>query len=309
MVGAVGETIVHVACSRLGFWPPCRFHAPSAWDRGREAEARPPRNPAPWAWATEWAATATAPRASARGPPSRTGHYASAMELNVLRVFLGPDGGGGNLLGVFLDGTAIEPERRQAVALELGFSETVFVDEVHDASAHIAIFTPGRELPFAGHPTVGTSWFLAERGQPVDVLHCKAGDVATWQADGATWVRARAEWAPRFAFQELASAEAVDTFDPPKLGEPGVYVWAWEDEAAGRIRARCSRRTMGSPRTRPRAPRPSSWDHASGARSSSARVSGRRSSSSPARTAWSRSAAARRSSSGASSPDAPTFMG
>lgn len=165
-------------------------------------------------------------------------HYASGMELNVLRVFLGPDGGGGNLLGVFLDGTGIESARRQAVARELGFSETVFVDEVHDASAHVAIFTPGRELPFAGHPTVGTAWFLAERGQPVDVLHCKAGDVATWQADGATWVRARAEWAPSFDFRQLGSVEAVDSFDPPKLGEPGVYVWAWEDEAAGRIRAR-----------------------------------------------------------------------
>jgi predicted PhzF superfamily epimerase YddE/YHI9 len=171
--------------------------------------------------------------------PSTAGHYDSGMELNVLRVFLGPDGGGGNQLGVFLDGTGIEPERRQAVALELGYSETVFVDEVHDASAHIAIFTPGSELPFAGHPTVGTAWFLAERGQPVDVLHCKAGDVATWQADGSTWVRARAEWAPRFNFQELDSAMAVDTFDPPPLGETGVYIWAWEDEATGLIRARC----------------------------------------------------------------------
>ncbi len=47
--------------------------------------------------------------------------------LHVLRVFTAPDGGGGNPLGVFLDGVAIPPERRQAVAAELGFSETVFV--------------------------------------------------------------------------------------------------------------------------------------------------------------------------------------
>src|SRR5260221_5637579 len=72
-------------------------------------------------------------RDRAAQPP--LGHYASAMELNVLRVFLGPDGGGGNLLGVFLDGTSIESGRRHAVAAELGFSETVFVDEGHDASA------------------------------------------------------------------------------------------------------------------------------------------------------------------------------
>jgi hypothetical protein len=79
-------------------------------------------------------------------------------ELHVLRVFLGPDGGGGNPLGVFLDGGAITPDRRQVVAHELGFSETVFIDEVGGAEARIAIFTPAAELPFAGHPTVGTSW-------------------------------------------------------------------------------------------------------------------------------------------------------
>ncbi|HEX5147953.1 MAG TPA: PhzF family phenazine biosynthesis protein [Candidatus Limnocylindrales bacterium] len=89
-------------------------------------------------------------------------------DVHILRVFLGPDGGGGNPLGVFLDGGAIDTGRRLGVAQELGFSETVFVDEVAGGSARIAIFTPGTELPFAGHPTVGTSWLLAEVGTPVD---------------------------------------------------------------------------------------------------------------------------------------------
>jgi predicted PhzF superfamily epimerase YddE/YHI9 len=42
--------------------------------------------------------------------------------LHTLRVFVGPDGGGGNPLGVFLDGGAVPPQRRQAVAADLGFS-------------------------------------------------------------------------------------------------------------------------------------------------------------------------------------------
>src|SRR5687768_14184274 len=97
-------------------------------------------------------------------------------DLHVLRVFLGPDGSGGNPLGVFLDGTAIPEARRQAVAADLRYSETVYVDALDGASASIRIFTPGAELPFAGHPTVGTSWLLAERGQGVETLRVPAGD-------------------------------------------------------------------------------------------------------------------------------------
>ena len=70
-------------------------------------------------------------------------------ELHVLRVFVAPEGTGGNLLGVFLDGPAVPTGRRQAVATDLGFSETVFVDD--PAKGAVRIFTPDGELPFAGH--------------------------------------------------------------------------------------------------------------------------------------------------------------
>ena len=182
---------------RVGSMPGRHGIGRSGWSEGRSTSESMPGRHGRDRKSRRTAKTMPARQHTGRRRAAGPGRYDSGMELNVLRVFLGPDGGGGNPLGVFLDGTGIEPERRQAVALELGYSETVFVDEVHDASAHVAIFTPGSELPFAGHPTVGTSWFLAERGQPVDVLHCKAGDVATWQADGSTWVRARAEWAPQ----------------------------------------------------------------------------------------------------------------
>ena len=78
--------------------------------------------------------------------------------LHTLRVFLGPDGEGGNPLGVFPDGHLIAPADRQAVAAELGFSETVFVDD--RATGELRIFTPAVELPLAGHPLVGTAWLL-----------------------------------------------------------------------------------------------------------------------------------------------------
>jgi predicted PhzF superfamily epimerase YddE/YHI9 len=156
--------------------------------------------------------------------------------LHVLRVFVGPDGRGGNPLGVFLDGQAIPNDRRQAVALDLGFSETVFVDDA--AEGAIRIFTPGAELPFAGHPIVGTGWLFFETGAPATTLRPPAGDVPFRHDAERTWIRARPEWVHQFRREQLSTAAAVDAFVGPALGEPGIYVWAWLDEASGIVRAR-----------------------------------------------------------------------
>jgi trans-2,3-dihydro-3-hydroxyanthranilate isomerase len=73
---------------------------------------------------------------------------------------------GGNQLAVFPDARAIDPGLMLAITREFNFSETTFVlppdDPAH--TARVRIFTPGRELPFAGHPTVGTAHVLAETG-------------------------------------------------------------------------------------------------------------------------------------------------
>jgi predicted PhzF superfamily epimerase YddE/YHI9 len=158
-------------------------------------------------------------------------------ELHVLRVFAAPDGTGGNPLGVFLDGPAVPEERRQAVAADLGFSETVFVDDPR--SGGVRIFTPAAELPFAGHPLVGTSWLLARERTAVAVLHPPAGEVPTFlDGDGLTWIRGRAEWAPQMSFRQLEDAGQVEALTGAPDGLGFVDCWAWEDEAAGRIRAR-----------------------------------------------------------------------
>jgi predicted PhzF superfamily epimerase YddE/YHI9 len=156
--------------------------------------------------------------------------------LHVLRVFVGPDGRGGNPLGVFLDGVDVPPARRQEIAAELGFSETVFVGD--RARGECRIFTPAAELPFAGHPSVGTSWLLRETGTPIEILRPPAGDVHVRHDDERTWIRARAAWVHAFRRERLATPADVDGFVPPPMGEPGIYVWSWVDEAAGIVRAR-----------------------------------------------------------------------
>jgi trans-2,3-dihydro-3-hydroxyanthranilate isomerase len=74
---------------------------------------------------------------------------------------------GGNQLAVFLDPDGLSDAEMQSIAREMNFAETTFVfkpGQPERAVARVRIFTPGSELPFAGHPTVGTAWVLAKRG-------------------------------------------------------------------------------------------------------------------------------------------------
>jgi predicted PhzF superfamily epimerase YddE/YHI9 len=153
-------------------------------------------------------------------------------KLHLLRVFCSDDGSGGNSLGVFLNGAEVPPERRQAVAADLGLSETVFVD--HAERGEIRIFTPALELDFAGHPTVGTAWLL----EGADVLRVAAGEVAVRRDGELVYVGARPEWGPPHEFTELASPDEVEALDGPPGGHDLLTAWAWIDEPAGVLRAR-----------------------------------------------------------------------
>ncbi len=70
---------------------------------------------------------------------------------------------GGNPLGVFPNAAHLPGDVMQNIALEMNLSESVFLGpaETEAGSARVRIFTPGREVPFAGHPTVGTAIYLA----------------------------------------------------------------------------------------------------------------------------------------------------
>src|SRR5438132_12034441 len=72
----------------------------------------------------------------------------------------------GNQLAVVLDGRDLRNEEMQRIAREMNFSETTFVLPAENAAhaAKVRIFTPTSELPFAGHPTIGTAWVLAHEG-------------------------------------------------------------------------------------------------------------------------------------------------
>jgi len=86
----------------------------------------------------------------------------------------------GNPLAVVLDGGELTTEQMQAIAREFNLSETTFpmAAESAEASYRLRIFTPSTELPFAGHPSIGSAWLMRELGRVSGgrvVQECGAG--------------------------------------------------------------------------------------------------------------------------------------
>ena len=139
-----------------------------------------------------------------------------AIDVTVLRVFTDADGNFGNPLGV-VDASTVDAGDRQRIATELGYSETIFIDvpEPGPTRPRARIFTPAAELPFAGHPTVGASWWLRDRGTPVNTLQVPAGSCrSTYDGRRCTAVSARADWAPDSRSMTWSRPTSVLAADP-----------------------------------------------------------------------------------------------
>ncbi|ANM11233.1 UNVERIFIED_ORG: trans-2,3-dihydro-3-hydroxyanthranilate isomerase [Rhizobium aethiopicum] len=117
----------------------------------------------------------------------------------------------GNPLAVIFDGDDLSDEAMQAITREINLSETVFVQPSSNPAyaAKLRIFTPGRELPFAGHPTVGTAVALAERAHGASTL-----DLVTVLEENVGPVRC----AVRLREGEASFAE----FDLPRKSQPAI---------------------------------------------------------------------------------------
>lgn len=89
----------------------------------------------------------------------------------------------GNQLAVFRDCPTLSTETMQRIAQEMHYSETTFItsEEPHDGGYDVRVFTPAYELPFAGHPTLGTAYIVQSQiiAKPVEkvVLNMKVGQI------------------------------------------------------------------------------------------------------------------------------------
>jgi predicted PhzF superfamily epimerase YddE/YHI9 len=171
------------------------------------------------------------------------------VDVTVLRVFTDSNGNFGNPLGV-VDAAHVHLADRQRLATQLGYSETVFVDlpAAGSTTAHATIYTPRIQIAFAGHPTVGASWWLRENGMPINTLRVPAGIVQVGYTADRTSISARSEWAPEVALHEFGSADDLLAADPGDFPDDTAhYLWAWTDRAGGSLRARVFAANLGVP--------------------------------------------------------------
>lgn len=153
-----------------------------------------------------------------------------AHAFRIVNVFtVGDDRFSGNPLCVFEDARGLDGAQMQALARQMNLSETTFVlpSERADADAHVRIFTPGFEMPFAGHPTLGTASVIAARdpgaGKDRLTLEMKAGLVSVVR-EGSAWTL-RAARPPETRKVSASSAELASMLDLPDEAVAGEALW------------------------------------------------------------------------------------
>jgi PhzF family phenazine biosynthesis protein len=131
---------------------------------------------------------------------------------------------GGNPLCVFEDASSLDAPTMQALALQFNLSETTFVLPSSSATARVRIFTPSFEMPFAGHPTLGTAHVvrdLARAGNRV-TLEMTAGIIPV-EAEGDTWtLQANA---PKHRAPEASNADLAGMLGLDESAISGTPLW------------------------------------------------------------------------------------
>jgi trans-2,3-dihydro-3-hydroxyanthranilate isomerase len=151
------------------------------------------------------------------------------LAYRIVNVFtVGDDPFSGNPLAVFEDAAGVTEAQMQAIARQLNLSETTFVTARggNDVDAEVRIFTPEYELPFAGHPTLGTAYVVSSllSGRRDVLLGMPAGRVPV-SSNGSRWVLTTAV-APTtrpvdVATEDLAAMIGVDADD---IGDDPLWV-------------------------------------------------------------------------------------
>ena len=112
------------------------------------------------------------------------------LSYRLLNVFTDGDNPfSGNPLCVFEDATGLSDNDMQDLARQLNLSETTFITPgAAEVSANVRIFTPNYEMPFAGHPTLGTAYVVRELSSAGDTVRLRmpVGDIPVWAA-GSVW--------------------------------------------------------------------------------------------------------------------------
>ncbi|HXX83446.1 MAG TPA: PhzF family phenazine biosynthesis protein [Casimicrobiaceae bacterium] len=148
----------------------------------------------------------------------------SSHAFRILNVFA-EERLGGNPLAVFEDGSGLSAATMQALALQFNLSETTFITRSSAANARVRIFTPTFEMPFAGHPTLGTAHVVRALGLGGDALTLEMGvGIVPVTADGDRWTLEAKAPRTREVAASRAELAAMLGLAPTDLGNTPLWV-------------------------------------------------------------------------------------
>jgi predicted PhzF superfamily epimerase YddE/YHI9 len=158
----------------------------------------------------------------------------------LVRAFVNAEGAHGNpaLVIVEPEGNSVTAVQRQELATRLGVPATVFVQDA--TAGRVSIHSNyGQSIRFGGHPLLATVEALHRIGKAPKELVPEAGPVSCRRdEDGTVWLTAPARWSKPWRHYQMDSAAEIDALTGLPEGEDFTQVWAWEDQEAGRVRAR-----------------------------------------------------------------------
>lgn len=146
------------------------------------------------------------------------------FEYHIVNVFA-QSAWGGNPLAIVPNADALDTRTMQLIARQFNLSETVFLCQSDEHAAHLRIFTPEHELPFAGHPTIGSAWFLHQHLNLPDqfTVQTNAKTVAIEHKEGLYQLTVSGYEAKNCAFSVLHLADALN-LQPNDIVEPATWM-------------------------------------------------------------------------------------
>lgn len=154
----------------------------------------------------------------------------ASLAFRIVNVFAREGRLTGNPLCVFEDGRALDTAAMQALARQFNLSETTFILPSAKATARVRIFTPSYEMPFAGHPTLGTAHVVRALGSGDEVTLEMPAGVIPVRAQGERWTLSAN--APRWR-QPAESREtlaAILGLEAPDIGDRPLWVDAGKEQ-------------------------------------------------------------------------------
>jgi len=160
-------------------------------------------------------------------------------EIKILNVFTNEKGEFGNPVGIIVDiENKINNKNRQQMAIDSGFSEIVFINNIE--SKDVSIFSPTRQIPFAGHALVGTSYYFNNvLNIPTIKIVSMDKIIKSWQESNLNFVEADLSILPNWNFKEYKTSEEIEQITTQEASVlEHCLVWSWINEKDGVVRAR-----------------------------------------------------------------------